>query len=68
MSNPEKTRTLNEKITDLNEKIAWFYSDDFSLDQAEANYGSTIKLAKEIEKDLNSLKNHIEIISHDFTS
>lgn len=67
MSNPAKP-TLNQKIQTLNDKIQWFYSDDFSLDSAEQNYESALKLAKEIESDLKNLKNHIEVLSHDFTS
>ena len=66
MSNPAKP-TLNQKIQDLNAQIQWFYSDDFSLDQAEKNYQTAITLAKDIETDLKTLKNSIEVLSHDFT-
>ena len=59
--------SINEKITDLNNKIQWFYSDDFSLDEAEARYKEAAALAKGIEDDLSTLKNHIEILSKDFT-
>lgn len=68
MSTPDKTPSINEKLTTLDEKIAWFYSDDFSLDSAEKNYQSAIDLAKEIETDLTSLKNRIEVLSKDFTA
>ena len=67
MSTPAKP-TLNQKISQLNDQIQWFYSDDFSLDHAEANYQAAITLAKEIETDLKSLKNRIEVLSQDFTS
>ena len=66
MSNPENN-TINAKITKLNEQVQWFYSDDFSLDRAEENYKNAANLAKEIEEDLDSLKNKIEILSQDFT-
>lgn len=66
MSNPE-TNSINTKITKLNEQVQWFYSDDFTLDQAEAKYKEATELAKEIEKDLDELKNKIEIIDKDFT-
>lgn len=70
MSNQESKPNLsiNEKITDLNRQVQWFYSDDFSLDSAEKNFKAAISLAKDIEADLNSLKNEIEILAHDFTS
>ncbi len=66
MSNPENS-TINAKITKLNEQVQWFYSDDFNLDQAEENFRAASKLAKEIEEDLDNLKNKIEILSQDFT-
>lgn len=59
--------TISEKLETLNDKIEWFYSDEFSLDEATAKYQEAAKLAKEVEKDLNELKNKIEVISEDFT-
>lgn len=58
---------LNQKIKTLDQKVEWFYSDDFKLEDAVAKYKDAIKLAKDIEKDLASLKNEIEIINQDFT-
>ena len=59
--------TINEKITKLDEKVKWFYSDDFSLEKASENYKKAISLSKEIESDLNGLKNEIEVLSEDFS-
>ncbi|MBR3131374.1 exodeoxyribonuclease VII small subunit [Candidatus Saccharibacteria bacterium] len=58
--------SINDKITKLNTEVQWFYSDDFSLDEAEARYKDAVKLAKEIEKDLDTLKNNIKVINKDF--
>lgn len=66
MSNP-KTSSINAKITNLDEQVQWFYSDDFDLDQAEAKYKAATALAKDIEKDLEGLKNRIEVIDKDFS-
>lgn len=60
-------KTINQKIEELNQKVDWFYSDEFSLDEATARYKETVALAKEIEKDLDNLKNEISIIQKDFT-
>ncbi len=60
-------QSINDKIESLNQKIEWFYGDDFSLDQATTKYEEATKLAKDIEKDLNELKNKIELIAEDFT-
>lgn len=59
--------SINDKISRLNTQVEWFYGDDFALDEAGGKYKAAIKLAKEIEKDLDELKNEIEIISKDFT-
>lgn len=62
-----ENKTLNQKIEDLEAKVEWFYSDEFSLDKAAENYKSAIELAKGIEKDLTELKNEIEVLSEDFS-
>ena len=58
---------LNQKIQDLDKKVEWFYSDDFKLEEAVVKYKEAIKLAKDVEKDLDSLKNEIEVLSEDFS-
>lgn len=59
--------TINDKIERLKASTEWFYGEDFSLDKAVEKYEESIKLAKDIEKDLNELKNKIEIIGEDFS-
>ena len=68
MSTTESKPSINAKITKLNQDIEWFYSDDFALDQASEKYKQAASLAKEIEGDLDGLKNEIEIISKDFSA
>ncbi len=46
---------INQKISQLEADIDWFYGEDFSLDQAADKYQSAIKLAKTIEQDLADL-------------
>ena len=58
--------SLNEKIEKLDGEVELFYSDDFKLEEATDRYKKALKLAKEIEKDLNGLKNEIEVLSEDF--
>lgn len=59
-------QNLNQKIKELDEKVEWFYSDEFKLEKAAENYKEALNLADEIEKDLKSLKNEIEVLSEDF--
>ena len=60
-------KTIDQKIEQLNQEIDWFYGDEFSLDHATEKYKSSIKLAEEIKKDLNSLKNEVAVLSEDFS-
>ena len=60
-------RDLNTKIRDLDEKVDWFYSDDFKIEEAADKYKEVAKLAREIESDLAGLKNEIEVLSEDFS-
>ena len=43
------------------------YSDEFKLEEAVDKYKDAAKLAREIEKDLDGLKNEIEVLSEDFS-
>ncbi len=63
----ENKKSLNQKIADLDSKVEWFYSDDFNLDEAVAKYKESIKIAKEVQKDLSELKNEIEVLTEDFS-
>lgn len=58
---------LNQKIEKLDTEVEWFYSDDFKLEDATQRYKDAIKLAREIEQDLDGLKNEIEVLAKDFS-
>lgn len=64
----EKNKTLQEKISELNELIAWFDSDDFSLEKAIDRFKEAEQLAGEIEKELSSFKNNITVLKQKFDS
>ena len=63
----QKTENISEKIDRLKTGVDWFYSDDFKLDEASEKYKELTKLAKEIEADLQNLKNEIKVIEEDFS-
>ncbi len=60
-------KNVSEKITELKTGVDWFYSDDFKLEEASERYKKLTDLAKEIEKDLNEMKNEINVIAKDFS-
>ena len=61
-------KTIQEKISQLDELVAWFESDDFQLEQASAKLKEAAKLASDIEHDLNAVANDIEQVKKSFAS
>jgi len=57
---------LNNKIEELRQMAAWFESDDFDIEQAIERYQAAEKLAGEIEKDLDGLRNKVTILKEKF--
>lgn len=60
-------QSISDKISQLDTEIDWFYGEDFQLDQALSKYKSAANLAQEIKKNLEELKNQVEVID-DFTN
>ena len=57
---------LNQKIAKLDKQVEWFYSEDFDLDKAVEKYQEAIKLAQEIEHDLETLQNEVKVLDKNF--
>lgn len=64
----EKNKTVQEKLTDLSELVAWFQGASFKLEDALEKYKQAEMLAEEIEKDLTKLKNDIKVVKKKFDS
>jgi len=58
--------TIQEKIAALDTLVAWFDSDDFTLEVALEKFKEADMLAKEIEQGLTDLKNEINIVKQKF--
>ena len=67
LDNYRFNKELEREIKKINSMTEWFYSDEFALEEAAAKYKEATTLAKDIEKDLNELKNEIEVLSEDFS-
>jgi exodeoxyribonuclease VII small subunit len=61
-------KTIQEKTAELSELVAWFDSDDFTLETALDKFKEAEALAESIEKDLTALKNDIQIVKQKFDS
>ena len=60
-------KSVGAKIEQLNQNLEWFYGDEFKLEDATKKYQEAAELAKDIEEELETLKNQIEVISEDFS-
>lgn len=63
-----KNTTIQQKIIELDGLVAWFDSDEFSLELALEKFKTAEALAVGIEKDLADLKNDIQVVKQKFDS
>jgi len=61
-------KTIQEKTAELSKLVEWFDSADFTLEAALDKFKQAEKLAVDIEHDLTSLKNEINIVKKKFDS
>ena len=54
-------------MQELEALTAWFTSEEFSIDMALDQYQKAQSLAREVESDLQNLRNEITILAEDFT-
>ena len=59
-------KSISEKMAQLGELVAWFESEQFSIEQAIEKFTAAEKLASEIETDLSDFKNKITVIKQKF--
>lgn len=62
-----KSKTVSEKIAELDELMAWFDGDNFELAEALEKFSEAKKMADEIEHDLMEMKNTITVLSESFS-
>lgn len=60
--------TIQEKVAELDKVVAWFQGEEFELEQASAKLKEAAKLAQEIEHDLESVANDIQVVKKSFAS
>ena len=66
MSSKNNQPTISQKISQLEQLVAWFDSEDFVLEKALEQYRSAEKLADEITEELNSLQNEVTVLKKRF--
>ncbi len=63
-----RNKSIQEKTIELTKLVEWFDSSEFTLEVALDKFKQAEKLATEIEQDLSSLKNDIQIVKQKFDS
>lgn len=58
-------KTIEQLMAEIDERVAWFQSDDFVLDEAKKRFLEVKQLAERIEKALTEMKNEIETLEKD---
>ncbi len=58
----EANKTVQEKMSELSELVAWFQSPAFKLEDAVTKFKQAEGLAEEIAQDLTTLKNDIKVV------
>ena len=66
MSSQNNQPTISQKISQLEQLVSWFDSEDFVLEKALEQYKSAEKLADEITEELNSLQNEVTVLKKRF--
>lgn len=61
-------KTIEQMMTELNERIAWFQGDDFNLDEAKQRFIEARQLAKDITAVLDDMQHEITVLSEDFSA
>jgi exonuclease VII small subunit len=55
--------TIEDKIKQLEEQVAWFDSEDFKIELAIEKYNQAKVLAQDITNDIDEMKNEVNIIN-----
>ena len=59
-------KTIEQMMTELNERIAWFQGEEFNLDEAKQRFIEARQLAKDITAVLDDMQHDITVLSEDF--
>ncbi len=61
-----KNKTISAKLEAFEKLVAWFDTDDFSLEKALEKFKLAEALADEIEGELDGIKNSVEVLKTKF--
>ena len=59
--------TVSEKLEKLEALLQWFESEEITVEESLEKYEQALKLSKELETQLETAKNQVEIIKKKFS-
>lgn len=62
----KQAKSFEEKLQDLEQVVAWFESDEVTLEKSMAKFEAGMALAQELEKEVAEVENRIQIIKQKF--
>lgn len=66
MSHKDSQPSIESELTELDRLVAWFESEEFTLEEATAHYEQAEALAKRIETRLAEAKNEVTVLKKKF--
>jgi exodeoxyribonuclease VII small subunit len=63
-----KKETVSEKLEKLEALLAWFESEEITIEESIAKYEEALQLAKDVEDQIEQAKNQVEVIKQQFAS
>lgn len=61
-------KTIEQMMAELNERIAWFQSEEFNLDEAKQRFVEARQLAQDITAALDGMQHDITVLGEDFSA
>lgn len=62
----EQNKSIHEKMTELNQLVGWFESDEFVIEEAMKRFEDAEALSQEIEQDIAKIKNRVTVLKKKF--
>ncbi len=64
----QANKTVAQNLEKLEELLAWFESEEITVEESLAKYEEALKLSKELEDQLKNAKNQVEVIKKKFNA
>lgn len=61
-----KQATVSDNLTRLEELLTWFESEEITVEEALEKYEEALRLSQQLEEQLKTAKNQVEIIKKKF--